>query len=69
MGRNKIEYETMSDFNGKPTIALLEARTETQEKLRAFRFAMTGGKQKNVKEGRELRKEYARILTALSSAK
>ena len=36
---------------------------ENREKLRAFRFAMAGGKTKNVKEGRNLRKEIARALT------
>ncbi len=36
------------------------------EKLRAFRFAMNGSKQKNVKEGKGLRKEIARMLTELN---
>lgn len=39
---------------------------EHREKLRAFRFAMTGSKAKNVKEGKLLRKEAARILTEIS---
>lgn len=40
---------------------------ETREKLRVFRFGMSGSKLKNVKEGRTLRKEIARILTKLSN--
>jgi len=38
---------------------------ENRGKLQAFRFAMTGGKTKNVKEGRTLRREVARLLTEL----
>ncbi len=64
-----VEYETMYDFNGKPKSELDQKLIETREKLRAFRFAMTGGKQKNVKEGKVLRKDIARILTARGAAK
>lgn len=39
---------------------------ELREKLQAFRFAMAGSKTKNVKEGRSIRKEIARSLTALN---
>ena len=41
---------------------LVEKRTA----LRAIRFGATGGKSPNVKAGRELRKEIARIMTALN---
>ncbi len=37
--------------------------TEKREALRVFRFASTGAKSKNVKEGRAIRKDIARILT------
>lgn len=63
-----LEYNAMSDFNGKPKNELYQKLRETREKLRVFRFAMTGGKQKNVKEGKALRKDIARILTARSTA-
>jgi|GEM_PF-327590 len=36
---------------------------EKREALRAFRFGMKGSRTRNTKEGRELRKEVARILT------
>ncbi len=40
-----------------------------REKLREFRNSMTGSRVKNVKEGRVLRKNIARILTAARNAK
>jgi len=42
---------------------------EKSKKLRDFKFDMTAGKNKNVKEGREIRKDIARILTELNSVK
>lgn len=40
---------------------------EKREALRVFRFAVAGGKTKNVKEGKTLRREIARVLTVLSA--
>ena len=40
--------------------------TEKKEALRVFRFAMSGGKTKNLKEGQNLKKDIARILTVLN---
>ena len=59
----------MSGYNGKPKKELEGMLAATEEKLRVFRFAMTGGKQKNVKEGGALRKDISRIKTALSLAR
>jgi len=42
---------------------------EKSKKLRDFRFEIVGGKNKNVKEGRGLRKDIARILTELNQPK
>ncbi|MFA6095973.1 MAG: 50S ribosomal protein L29 [Candidatus Paceibacterota bacterium] len=42
---------------------------EKQEALRAWRFALSGAKVKNVKEGKVMRKDIARIQTALSALK
>ncbi len=39
----------------------------TREALRTFRYASAGSRTKNVREGRELRKEIARIMTELRS--
>ncbi|OGI88147.1 50S ribosomal protein L29 [Candidatus Nomurabacteria bacterium RIFCSPLOWO2_01_FULL_33_24] len=42
----------------------LEKKLEDkQEKLRQFRFGVSGSKTKNVKEGSLLRKEIAQIMT------
>jgi len=40
-----------------------------KEALRTFRFNVTHGKTRNVREGRALRKDIARILTAVNSKK
>lgn len=48
---------------------LVKALAEKREALRAFRFAASGAKNKNVKEGALLKKDIARILTALSPKK
>jgi ribosomal protein L29 len=42
---------------------------EKREALRVFRFSMSGGKIKNLKEGQNLKKEIAQILTILNSKK
>ena len=48
---------------------LKEMLEDKNKKLRNFKFEITAGKNKNVKEGREIRKDIARILTELNSAK
>ena len=53
------------DYKDKTKEELHRLVAEKREAVRAFRFAMAGGKRKNVKEGKMLRKEIARILTAL----
>ena len=40
---------------------------QKREALRAFRFGGAGSRTRNVREGRNLRKEIARILTELRS--
>ena len=39
--------------------------TDKREALRVFRFGGAGGRTRNVREGRMLRKEIARLLTEL----
>jgi len=56
----------MSDYTKKPKEELSRLIAEHRGKLQAFRFAMAGSKTKNVKEGRNLRKEIARLLTEVS---
>jgi ribosomal protein L29 len=40
---------------------------EKRETLRSFRFGITGSKTRNVKEGRDVKKSIARILTEVRS--
>lgn len=53
----------MSDFTGKTAQDLEKALGEKRAALHAFRFGLAGSKVKNVKEGRALRKDIARIMT------
>lgn len=39
---------------------------EKREALRVFKFAMVGGKVKNMKEGASIKKEIAQIMTLLN---
>lgn len=41
--------------------------SEKRESLRVSRFGSSGSKNKNVKETKELKKDIARILTAINS--
>lgn len=54
-------------YKGKEIKDLTKALYEKREKLRNFRFGTTGAKSTNIKEGRNLRKDIARILTELAS--
>jgi|Laugresbdmm110sn_1035088.scaffolds.fasta_scaffold43293_2 ribosomal protein L29 len=56
-------------FKGTDHKELKTMLDEKSKKLRDFKFDMTAGKNKNVKEGREIRKDIARILTELNSVK
>lgn len=57
------------DFVNKTTADLAKLVADKREALRAFRFGAVASKSKNVKEGRVIRKDIARILTALRSKK
>jgi ribosomal protein L29 len=54
------------DINGKTKNELEAILLEKRESLRKFRFDIAGSKVKNVKEGKNLRKEIARILTEIN---
>ena len=53
------------DITTKTPADLTKMLAEKRELLRAFRFGGAGAKTKNVREGRAIRKDIARILTAL----
>lgn len=57
----------MTDLTKKTEKELLKMLSEKREAVRAFRFDTTGTKVKNVKEGANVKKDIARILTELHS--
>jgi ribosomal protein L29 len=58
----------MKEYKDKSIVELMKLVSDKRESLRLFRFGNAGSKSKNVKEGRNLRKEIARILTTVSAA-
>lgn len=56
----------MKELINKTEKELQVMLTEKKEALRVFRFALSGGKVKNLKEGQNLKKEIARIMTLLN---
>jgi ribosomal protein L29 len=59
----------MEELLKKTNVELTKLLGEKRAALMKFRFEMSGGKVKNVKEGINLRREIARILTALKQVK
>jgi ribosomal protein L29 len=57
----------MKELLKKSEAELAKTLTEKREALRAFRFGISGSKIKNMREGRAIRKEIARVMTALRS--
>ena len=57
----------MKDLNKKTEKDLHKMLAEKREALRGFRFGTSGSKSKNVKEGQNIRKDIARILTELKT--
>ncbi len=56
----------MKDLINKKPEDLKSMLLEKKVALRNFRFGIAGSKNRNVKEGKNLRKEIARILTVLN---
>ncbi len=56
----------MKDLNNKSIKDLVKMLTEKKEALQGFRFGNAGAKSRNVKEGRQIKKDIARIMTAVS---
>ena len=54
-----------NEIKNKTVEHLRKEVSETQEKLREIRFGGAGSRSRNVKEGRNLRREVARALTEL----
>jgi ribosomal protein L29 len=58
---SKLEKSSVEDLH--------KSLADKREALRAFRFGGAGSRSRNVREGRGLRKEIARLLTELNSRK
>lgn len=56
---------TGQELRAKSASDLEKLITEKRSALSAFRFSVAGGKTKNVRAGRMLRREIAAILTVL----
>ena len=57
------------DIKTKTAADMQKMLADKREALRVFRFGAAGAKTKNVKEGRAIRKDIARILTAMNVKK
>lgn len=57
----------MTDLTKKKDTELLKDLAAAQNKVQQFRFGMSGSRTRNVKEGRDLKKHIARILTELNA--
>jgi ribosomal protein L29 len=56
----------MKELIKKTEAELKNLLKEKREALRTFRFAMSGSKTKNLKEGKNIKKEIAQIMTLLN---
>lgn len=56
------------NLKGMKKEELMKKLALLKEEVRVIRFKAEGSKSKNVKEGATLKKEIARIMTALNSA-
>ncbi|MFC1720649.1 50S ribosomal protein L29 [Patescibacteria group bacterium] len=59
----------MKDIKSKTEKDLEKELSKQREGLREFRFGVSGSKVKNTKEGKNTRKEIARIMTELNARK
>jgi ribosomal protein L29 len=57
----------MKDYKIKNESELIKNLNEKRKALRAFRFGIAGSKTRNVKEGRNTKRDIARILTELNN--
>lgn len=57
------------DFKNKSETELKKLLGEKREALAKFKFGTSGSRIKNVKEGKNTRREIARILTNLNNGK
>jgi ribosomal protein L29 len=56
----------IKEITNKTHADLAKMLSEKRESLRVFRFGAAGAKSKNVREGRAIRKDIARIMTVMN---
>lgn len=59
----------MKDITNKTKADLDKLIVDKREALRVFRFGTAGAKTKNVKESKGIKKDIARIMTAIQKIK
>jgi|FrelakmetLWP11LW_1041352.scaffolds.fasta_scaffold163191_2 ribosomal protein L29 len=59
----------MKELIKKTEKELKQLLTEKKDALRVFNFALSGSKTKNLKEGKNIKKEIAQIMTVLNNSK
>lgn len=57
----------MTDYKTKNEQDLVKILNEKREAIQSFNLGLSGGKVKNVREARNLRREIAQILTVLKA--
>lgn len=55
-----------TDFKTKSETELKKLLTEKRDALAKFKFGISGSRTKNVKEGKNTRRDIARIITVLN---
>ena len=58
-----------TSYIGQSAVELKKALTDKREAFRNFRFGTAGSKTRNVKDGRLIKKEIARIMTEMTKLK
>ncbi len=56
----------MKEIKGQSKSELIKTLNEKRSAFQAFKYELSGGKSKDVKKGRNLRKDIARVMTELS---
>jgi ribosomal protein L29 len=59
----------MKEFIKKNYQELVKLLAEKRQALRAFHFGIAGSKNRNIREGRQLRRDIARLMTLLEVRK
>ncbi|MCB9805709.1 50S ribosomal protein L29 [Candidatus Nomurabacteria bacterium] len=60
---------TVKNLEKKNEVDLLKELKEKREDLRHFRFGLSGSKTRDIKDGKNIRRDIARIETELNSRK